>query len=577
VHSRVGFLRSVSYQPFMKTKSDGRRTKKNVIRIVETIANEAVDSDLSDQFLRNVKGSADEISAFLGCNRIQSVLFSVICNLNFSNKTVSLEQIAAWVGCNPITVAGYMNEIDDLRCKKIIRKETEEKKKNPKSIATMSWSVNPDIFNALTKGEALAGTRQRISDSYELIRAISGLVGQYAAEEITIKEMLAEINDIEKKNANIEFLREVKKMIPDRSERILFIHFCAEYYAGNLNLELIPKIRLVTADERRQLELRLTISNGISPLIRKGLLELRETFFRSEIEVRLSTKAIELLFNGNKKLVTGGKPQKSPDVIPSKDIKPKKLFFNREEKEKLGFVEQLLQPGNYSNLIKRLEKSGNKTGIAMLFSGLPGTGKTESVYQIARNTGRDICRVNISETKSKWFGESERLIKEVFDRYRNLCKDAENKPILLFNEADGVFSTRKQIGDSAVDQTENAIQNILLQEMEDLEGILIATTNMTKNLDKAFDRRFLYKIQFGKPATEARSQIWKIKIPSLAKPNTLKLAQNHDLSGGQIDNISRKFITHQILKGEPPTLQQIEAWCLEERVTQEIKKIGYKH
>ena len=560
----------------MKTQSDGRKTKKNFIRIVEAIANEAVDSDLSDQFIRSVKASADEISVFLGCTRIQSVLFSVICNLNFSNKTVSLEQIATWVGCNPITVAGYINEIDDLRSKKIIRKETEEKKNNSKSISTLSWSVNPEIFNALTKGEAISRPKQYISDSYELIKAVSGLVAQYAADEITIKEMLVEITDIEKKNSKIEFLTEVKKMIPDRSERILFFHVCDEYYAGNINLELIPKIRLVAPDERRQLELRLTISNGNSPLVQQGLLEVRETFFRSEIEVRLSAKAIELLFRENKNLVLGVKQQKSPDLISSTEIKPKKLFFNLDEKEKLEFVEQLLQPDNYSNLIKRLEKSGNKTGIAMLFSGLPGTGKTESVYQIARNTGRDIWRVNISETKSKWFGESERLIKEVFDRYRSLCKDAENKPILLFNEADGVFSTRKQIGDSSVDQTENAIQNIILQELEDLEGILIATTNMTQNLDKAFDRRFLYKIQFRKPVNEARSQIWKIKIPSMAKPIAIKLAQNHDLSGGQIDNIARKFITHNILKGKPPTLLQIEAWCLEESVTQEIKKIGYK-
>jgi SpoVK/Ycf46/Vps4 family AAA+-type ATPase len=560
----------------MKTKSDGRRTKKNFIRIVETIANEAVDSDLSDQFIRSVKGSADEISAFLGCNRIQSVLFSVICNLNFSIKTVSLEQIATWVGCNPITVAGYMNEIDDLRSKKIIRKETEEKKSNPKSISTLSWSVNPEIFNALTKGEALKRLVPGIRDSYELIKAVSGLIGQCAADEITFNELWQEITDIEKKHSKIEFLREVKKMIPDRSERILFIHLCDEYYSGNINLELIPKIRLVTTDERRQMELRLTISNGNSLLVQQGLLEIRETFFRSECEVRLSPKAVELLFKDSKNLVAGLKKEKSPDLISNTEIKFIKLFYNREEKEKLEFVEQLLKPGNYSNLVKRLEKSGNKTGIAMLFSGLPGTGKTESVYQIARNTGRDICRVNISETKSKWFGESERLIKEVFDRYRNLCKDAENKPILLFNEADGVFSTRKQIGVSSVDQTENAIQNIILQELEDLEGILIATTNMTQNLDKAFDRRFLYKIQFGKPGTEARSQIWKIKIPSMAKPFALKLAQSHDLSGGQIDNIARKFITHRILRGISPSLQQIESWCMEESVTKEIKKIGYK-
>jgi len=560
----------------MKAKSDGRRTKKNFIRIVEAIANEAVNSDLSDQFIRSVKGSADEISAFLGCNRTQSILFSVICNLNFSNKTVSLEQIATWVGCNPITVAGYLNEIDDLRSKKIIRKETEEKKNNAKSISTLSWSVNPDIFNALTKGEAISRPRRRISDSYELIKAVSCLIDQCASDEITFHEMWREISNIEKKNSTIEFLKEVKRMIPDRFERILFIHLCNEYYTGNINLELIPKIRLITPDERHQLELRLTISNGNSHLVEQGLLEIRETFFRSEIEVRLSPKAVELLFKDNKKLIAGLRKEKSTDLISSKEIKHKKLFYNRDEKEKLNFVEQLLRPGNYSSLIKRLERSGNNTGIAMLFSGLPGTGKTESVYQIARNTGRDICQVNISDTKSKWFGESERLIKEVFDRYLNLCKDVETKPILLFNEADGIFSTRKKIGDSNVDQTENAIQNIILQEMEDLKGILIATTNMTQNLDKAFDRRFLYKIQFEKPSVEARFHIWKDKIPSLREVTAQRLAETHDLSGGQIDNVARKYLMYRILQGKIPSPQQIDSWCREETARQESKKIGYK-
>lgn len=560
----------------MKAKSDGRRTKKNFIRIVEAIANEAVNSDLSDQFIRSVKGSADEISAFLGCNRTQSILFSVICNLNFSNKTVSLEQIATWVGCNPITVAGYLNEIDDLRSKKIIRKETEDKKNNAKSISTLSWSVNPDIFNALTKGEAISRPWRRISDSYELIKAVSCLIDQCAGDEITFHEMWREISDIEKKNSTIEFLKEVKRMIPDRSERILFIHLCNEYYTGNINLELIPKLRLITPDERHQLELRLTISNGNSHLVEQGLLEIRETFFRSEIEVRLSPKAVELLFKDNKKLIAGLRKEKSTDLISSKEIKHKKLFYNQDEKEKLNFVEQLISKGNYSSLIKRLERSRNSTGIALLFSGPPGTGKTESVYQIARNTGRDICRVNISDTKSKWFGESERLIKEVFDRYLDLCKDVETKPILLFNEADGIFSTRKQIGDSNVDQTENAIQNIILQEMEDLKGILIATTNMTQNLDKAFDRRFLYKIQFEKPGFEARFHIWKDKIPSLREVTAQRLAETHDLSGGQIDNVARKYLMYRILQGKIPSPQQIDSWCREETARQESKKIGYK-
>jgi SpoVK/Ycf46/Vps4 family AAA+-type ATPase len=232
-------------------------------------------------------------------------------------------------------------------------------------------------------------------------------------------------------------------------------------------------------------------------------------------------------------------------------------------------------PNHYKGLTNRLGKCGMKTGIAVLFYGPPGTGKTESVFQIARQAGRDLLQVTISETKSKWFGESERKIKEVFDRYRKLVEDSEIIPILFFNEADGIFGSRKQTGDSSVDQTENAIQNIILQEMEDLKGIMIATTNMTQNFDKAFDRRFLYKIHFEKPTPEARSHIWKDKISSLTDAAALQFAETHNLSGGQIDNVARKYLMSRVLQGKIPTNQQLEAWCREENLCTEIKKIGF--
>lgn len=88
-----------------------------------------------------------------------------------------------------------------------------------------------------------------------------------------------------------------------------------------------------------------------------------------------------------------------------------------------------------------------------------------------------------------WFGESEKLIKGIFDNYRKAVRESKAAPILLFNEADAVLGKRQQNGNNRLAQTENAMQNILLQEMERLEGILIATTNLTQNLDKAFERR----------------------------------------------------------------------------------------
>ena len=94
-------------------------------------------------------------------------------------------------------------------------------------------------------------------------------------------------------------------------------------------------------------------------------------------------------------------------------------------------------------------------------------------------------RVDVDKIKSCWVGESEKNIKALFDRYRNICKDSKLAPILLFNEADAVLGIRMEGASRAVDKMENSIQNIILQEMENLDGIMIATTNLTDSKDTA--------------------------------------------------------------------------------------------
>jgi hypothetical protein len=550
----------------MKPKIDARQRKRNLLNDVEFIANRAVDSTFSNHFMKTVKDRTAELSSFLGCTRMQAVLFSIICNLNCSNKAVGIERIATWTGCTPIMIAGYIDDLEALRRKKILRREAEDKKADSINLVSeISFSVHPGIFDALRKGTPVKVGENRIRDNYELIRAMAGLVLQCTKEEITFREMWKEMAKIESDHAKTGLLKELKEMVKDKRERLLFVSLCDEFYNGSMNCDLLPLIRTITPDRREQFQLRLKITSGSSRLITSGLLDQRQLFFRTENEVSLTDKAVEMLTRDCKNITAWKREEKAPDIIPASEIKEKALFFSREEKEKHESLAQLLMPESYYSLTRRLGRSGMKTGIAVLFYGPPGTGKTESALQLARQTGRNLLQVNISETKSKWFGESEKRIKEVFDRYRNLAAESEITPILLFNEADGVFGSRKKTGESQVDQTENAIQNILLQEMEDLEGILIATTNMTQNFDKAFDRRFLYKIRFEKPSAEARALIWKEKIPSLTKAAALRLAGTHDLSGGQIDNVARKYLMSRVLRGKVPPQEQVESWCLEEK------------
>ena len=125
-------------------------------------------------------------------------------------------------------------------------------------------------------------------------------------------------------------------------------------------------------------------------------------------------------------------------------------------------------------------------------------------------------------------------------------------------------------------QTENAIQNIILEEMEQLDGILIATTNLADNLDHAFERRFLFKIRFDKPTIEAKTNIWMTKLPSLSKDDAHTLASNYDFSGGQIENITRKVLMQEIINDIKPSINGLITICNEEKMSKNnTRRIGF--
>jgi SpoVK/Ycf46/Vps4 family AAA+-type ATPase len=184
--------------------------------------------------------------------------------------------------------------------------------------------------------------------------------------------------------------------------------------------------------------------------------------------------------------------------------------------------------------------------------------------------------VDISQSKSMWFGESEKRIKEIFSNYKDYIEESEITPILLFNEADAIFSKRKDVSSSAVAQTENAIQNIILQEMENLKGILIATTNLVDNLDKAFERRFLFKIEFKKPELSVRQSIWQSMIADLTEKDAQTIASRFDFTGGQIENIARKRTVELVLSGIEPNIDKLISFCQEELINDAATtKIGF--
>jgi ATP-dependent Clp protease ATP-binding subunit ClpA len=259
------------------------------------------------------------------------------------------------------------------------------------------------------------------------------------------------------------------------------------------------------------------------------------------------------------------------------DLTPKKMFYPQEVKKQVDELSKLFQQEEFQKIQERMKEKGFRNGFACLFYGGPGTGKTETVYQLALQTGRSIMIVDVPQIKSKWVGDSEKNIKALFDRYREVVKRSKLAPILLFNEADAIIGKRQEGAERAVEKMENSIQNIILQEMENLDGIMIATTNLQQNMDTAFERRFLYKIKFEKPSAEARASIWRTMIPELSDFEVNTLASKYDFSGGQIENIARHYAIDSILHDlNEDALSMLFRHCDNERLdSKEKRPIGF--
>ena len=395
-------------------------------------------------------------------------------------------------------------------------------------------------------------------------------------EEGSITKLVRALQKLEDSNRHLSCISKTVGIIPSAEDRVLFYLACNSCPEG---INLSRELRILFPINKSMLKLN-EFKQEKHELQRMDLVEIRSesSLFGEYVSLGLTDKGKQLYFEEDAEIFRENIDSK--DLIRCSDIVAKQLYFSESEQRQLSMVGDSLNQDNYITLTERLSAKGFSKGIAVLLYGAPGTGKTESVMQWAKSTGRDIIHVDLSASKSMWYGESEKIVKNIFTRYRNQCKRSSIKPILLFNEADGLFSKRKDISrGSSVDQTENTIQNILLEEMEKLDGILIATTNLATNLDSAFERRFLFKIELGKPSVEAKRKIWMDKLPSLTEDDADMLSGTFDFSGGEIDNIVRKATMQEILEGTVPDIATLMQLCREEKFSRNSKettrKIGF--
>lgn len=540
----------------------------NLLTAIEQIVELSEGSNLSEEFYVKARRYVRYVAKKLSLTPVQVVLFSLFVDKS-DDSCIRISDFATHLRCRTVRIIRYMSDIDVLEKRKLVICCRQRREK--------TYRISMPVIEALKENRCYEPQLRGGLTCEELFDELDDLFEQRDDSELTYDALVGEINTLFDNNDSLEFVRRVRSYDLAEWDWVLLVYFCHLFVSndddniGPHDFDDLYESKSIFRLQERELV------QGHSDLMRRKLVEyVNSDGYADRNAFKLTDQAKEELLGE----LNIGKQQANPDkdLLKHVTLPAKQLFYNEREARQIDQLAALLSPDRFDDIRSRLAASGMRNGFACLFYGVPGTGKTETVYQLAKRTGRDIMQVNFAALKSCWVGESEKNVKALFDRYRTLVTKCDTVPILLFNEADAIIGKRQEGAERAVDKMENSIQNIILQEMESLDGILIATTNLTQNMDKAFERRFLYKIEFERPSLEAKQAIWQSMLPDLTAEEATELASAYDFTGGQIENIARKQAVDKILRGvERVDIETLRQYCDSERIAspEKRRRIGF--
>ncbi|MBP7748569.1 MAG: ATP-binding protein [Aliarcobacter sp.] len=368
----------------------------------------------------------------------------------------------------------------------------------------------------------------------------------------------------------------------NEQEQTLFLALLKEEYSGGDGSlrDMNSLIELISSDDYEKIKYRSLLEES-STLVSKSLIDYDEVltpfgginrnfYIPDEVLYKISHPTKKNANVGKIKLDTVIKEQDMFELISTtKSLDD--VVLNDKTKETLDALLKQVD----KNVINRLKQWGikdKKRGIEakIIFYGVAGTGKTLTALALARSLKKEVLSFDCSKILSMYIGESEKNVRSIFDKYYELRTQTKSEPVLLLNEADQFLSARASGGVSSSDKMHNQMQNIFLEQIERFDGILIATTNLLENLDKAFSRRFNYKIEFVKPNKTQRLDLWKKLLPSslpFDKDFDIEELAKYELTGGQIELVIKNTAYKIAVSDEP--LFKVENF--KEQITKEQK------
>lgn len=370
------------------------------------------EDNVCEEALKEVILELEKLSKYLNCTPLQSALFTAVFSKSV-NSSVDFDDIRRFFDIDTIDAQLLQNDFEQLTKTNFLELTDSRRRDN--------YIIPKEILSAIHNNMPIGKLKQEQKEitRYDFVTTI----GEWVEDnDIKTNELLRRMKEEEEKSKALSFVKTVKKMIPDGRNRVMFYDICYDFISSRRRVsDINATLNDIFDSVSERFMWGKQLMQKEHELIQLDLIEIEPERLFSDADMKLTEKGRKLFLEDDFELFTDEK-NKDKRLIYPEDIPEKPLFYDDELSRQLNLLKENLQEERFSELQKRLEEQSLSKGVAAIFHGLPGTGKTETAMQIAKATGRPVCHVDIAGSKSCWFGESEKLIKRIFTDYAEQCK-----------------------------------------------------------------------------------------------------------------------------------------------------------
>ena len=368
---------------------------KELLNSIDKVFNDSTDVFMDENSMETLHDDLSIIASYFGISNRESYIFAILFILCLKERRVTYSTLIEHFRNHPTSFFHYLKELDSLCEKEIFRKS--DSLENIE-FYNISYSLNQQVVIDLTNDKPFGYTKPVTQDIFSLLERIERLVC-YASDYMYYDNSLSSIlSDLLETNRDIPFINKVLDLSVLPESRLILLYVVWTAIDKNTDTDAGTLFYSIYKSASKRVSAMQGIYDGSNELIRMGLIELGESLFITDTQIRATDKLVNIAnscgIRFNRKSIT------TKNLIHPSDIKNKRLIFNDNEIKQLQTIKEFLRLNNYEEFVKNSNKYNLNQSVTALFYGNPGTGKTESVWQLARDSEREILKVDLSSAKS---------------------------------------------------------------------------------------------------------------------------------------------------------------------------------